>query len=183
MDKKKVFELFHEKVEELYHSRFTKALEGSGTTISGVKGQPVKAVRRGPDFEAIKAFAITYRNFSLDTDPISIRNLAKIYEELGDDDEIKQKFVEARRDFNKFLDSPSILKLNGVVWTNRKIVDTYIYGKVIHLEKVEEFNAWIRGSPLSELTYNEIVHTLGTAANFIYYFDSINKEYLDRISE
>lgn len=182
-DEIKVLQLFEKKAKELYDSRFTKSLSGSGVTVKWKKGEGfVPNLRKGPDYESIKAFAITFRNFSLDSDLISIRNIAKMYEKLGSNDSLKKEFMEARKEFNKFLDSYSFIVYNGGKLTYRKIINTYIYGDVIHLEKNDEFKQLIFISPMADLIFNDIVYILGIAANFIYYFNSINQKYLKKIA-
>ena len=173
-DKNKIFALYHRKTEELIDSRFSKCCKND-MIISVKRGQPFKAERSGPDLEAIKSFAITYRNFTLN-DSISIKNIAKMYEGLQDDNPIKKEFTETRNALNNYLDSPTIIKMYGKFITRDKLIDTYIYGQVIHLEKNEEFEQWINGIP--EIIYFEIVSTLTDLANFIIYIDTTNQELL-----
>ena len=180
-NKIKILHLFNEKVSELLESRFTKSLSGSGVKITAKKGGCAKSERAGPDFEAIKSFAITIRNFMLDRDHISIRNIAQIYEKLDETDELNTEFSETRSKFNIFLDSCSPHIYNNKTLTNRQILDIYIYGEVIHLNKRDEFKKWISTSPLKDLMYNEIVYILDNVAGHIYFFNSINEQYLKRI--
>jgi hypothetical protein len=44
--------------------------------------------------ESIKNFVITFRNFILNSDPISIRNMAKIYDVLSEGDDFKERFQD-----------------------------------------------------------------------------------------
>jgi hypothetical protein len=175
-DKNKIFALYRRKTEELIDSRFSKSLINNDVEINVKRGQPFKAERRGPDLEAIKSFAITYRNFSLN-DPISIKNIAKMYEELQDDNPIKKEFTEIRNTLKNYLDSPTMIKMYGKFITRDKLIDTYLYGQVIHLDKNEEFEQWI-GTPLGEIIYFEIVSTLTELANFIVYIDTTNQDLL-----
>jgi len=181
-DENKIITLYRKKAIELIESRFSKSIQNSGVTISGKLGQPVKAERRGPDLEAIKAFAITYRNFSLDSDPISIRNIAKMYDKLHKDNQVKKEFIKIREALNQFLNSATILNINGKIISRKDLIDTYIYGQIIHLKKNEEFEQWIKGTPLGEIVYNEIVYTLSNLANFIIFIDTSNQDLLKEIS-
>ncbi len=176
-DKNRIIALYRKKAMELIDSRFSKCLKNSGVTIHAKLGQTVKAERRGPDLEAIKSFAITYRNFSLN-DPISIKNIAKMYEPLPEDDPIKKEFTEVREALINFLDSPTSIQINGKSITRKNLIDTYLYGQVIHLEKNEEFEQWINGTPKGEIVYNEIVSTLTNLANFIVFIDTTNQDLL-----
>lgn len=179
MAPKEIFDLFKEKAKELFQSKFTQNLPGSGVKIKWAKGKGFTPnLRTGPDYEAIKNFVITFRNFILDGDKISIREIAKIYDSLPAKDNLKEKFQDARDRFNSFLDTPTIVRHNGEVLTNRRIIDTYIYGDVIHLEKHDEFKRLISMGPMKDIIFNEIVYALSTCGDFIYYFNNLNKEYI-----
>ena len=179
MDITETFHLFDEKAQELYKSNFSQNLSGSGVTIKWEKGKGFTPnLRRGPDYEAIKNFVVTFRNFILDSDPISIRNIATIYEKLSNGNDLKDRFIDARKKFNEYLDTSTIIEYNREKLTNRKLIDTYIYGDVIHLKKHDEFKNWISMGPMKDLIFNEIVYILGTCGNFIYYFNELNREYL-----
>lgn len=179
MDNKKLFDLFDEKAEELFKSNFSQNLSGSGVTIRWDKGKGFTPnLRTGPDYESIKNFVITFRNFILNSDPISIGNIAKVYDLLPNGNDFKDRFQDARKKLNDFLDTKTIINYNGDLLTNRKLIDTYIYGDVIHLEKHDEFKRWISLGPMKDIIFNEIVYILGSCGNFIYYFNNLNKEFL-----
>lgn len=179
MSEKEIFELFDEKAQELFKSNFSQNLAGSGVTIQFNKDKGFAPnLRKGPDYESIKSFVITFRNFILDSDPISIRNIAKIYDALPDGNDFKERFQNTRKKFNEYMDSLTIIEYNGDKLSNRKLIDTYIYGDVIHLKKHDEFKNWISINPMKDVIYNEIVRVLGICRKYIYVFNEINKEYL-----
>lgn len=183
MEYNKIFELFEEKTQELLCSRFTKNLKDSGLNINWQKGSNIKHKRRGPDYEAIKNFVVTFRNFILDSDLISIRNIAKIYNILpNSSNDLIYRFKDARIKFNDYLDSSASFMINHEKITNRKLIDTYIYGDVIHLEKNDKFKKWISMAPMKDFIFNEIVVILSNCLNFICYFNNLNKEYLLKVS-
>ena len=101
----------------------------------------------------------------------------------GSDDngnDLKDRFQDARNKFNDFLDTLTIITCNGEKLSNRKLIDTYIYGDVIHLEKHDEFKKWISMQPMKDIIFNEIVNILGNCGNFIYYFNNLNKEHISK---
>ena len=178
MDNKKLFELFDEITQKLLKSNFNQNLSGFGVTIRGDKGGGfAQNCRKGPDYESIQNFVTTFRTFILDSDPISIRNISKIYDALPDSDDLKDRFQDAREKFNDFLDTSTFIRNSGENLSNRKIIDTYIYGEVLHLNKHDEFKRWISIGPMKDITYNQIVYILSTCGNFICYFNTLNKEY------
>ena len=182
MSEADIINSFNSKTKELVESRFAKSIQNSGINISGTKGQPIKAVRNGPDLEDIKSVAVTYRLFTLDGDGISIREIAKLYEKLYEKDDLRVEFNKIREALNNFLNTNSIIEFGGKALTNGKIIDRYLYGHLIHLNKKVEFESWIHSSPLNELVYNEIVNALAHLINFIVFIDSVNQEYIKRIS-
>lgn len=180
---KKTFVLFDKKARELYESNFSKQLKNSGITISGEIDKTVKVERRGPDLESIKSFVITYRNFILDTDPISIRNIAKFYEQVPQNHEGRKAFTKVRTHFNEFLDHTSMIVYNGTKLTYKEVIETYLYGDVIHLRRHDEFAEKTDDYLKKEILFNEIVFILGKAANFIYHFNAINKKLLQDLEK
>ena len=179
MSIRKVFTLFEEKLIELFQSNFSQNLAGSSVTIKWETGQGFESnLRRGPDYEAIKNFVTTFRNFILDTDSISIRNIAKIYDQLPDGNDLKERFNDARTNFNNFLDAPIFIEYNSGRLTGRKIIELYIYGDVIHLNKYDEFKALKSLGPMNDVVFYEIVNLLGKCGEFIRFFNGLNQEYL-----
>lgn len=184
MNNKKLFKLFNEKAKELFESNFRLNLPESGVSIRFNKGKGFTPnLRKGPDYESIKNFVITLRNFTLNSDPISISNIAKIYNMLPNNDDFKDRFQNTRKKFNDYLDALTIIEYNGERLSNRKLIDTYIYGDVIHLEKYDEFKRWISIRPMKDIIFNEIVCILGICGNYIYYFNNLNKEYSSTYSK
>lgn len=114
------FNLFEKKAIELLQSKFSQNLSETKVKIRWEKGKGFTNLRTGPDYESIKNFVITFRNFILDGDGISIREIAKIYEDLPEKDSLKDRFREAREKFNDFLDKPTIIKYRGEVLVNKK---------------------------------------------------------------
>lgn len=180
MDEKEIIEMFKEKAEELANSRFSSSLEGSGVTVRfDEKG--IGYERKGPDYEAVKSFGITMRNFMLDSDPISIANMNVVYSKLDESNELKAKFMEAREKFNEFLDSNSIFEVDGKRLTNREVIEIYTYGDNIHLNRRREFKKMVSTGHTKEMMFNELVYVFGNAANFVYYFDALNREYVSAL--
>jgi hypothetical protein len=74
-------ELYNEQAEVLLGSRFAAVMFGqmTGMTLSWEEGGPLQATVKGPDDEAVRAFALTFRMFFRDGDGISFREMAEIY--------------------------------------------------------------------------------------------------------
>jgi len=182
MEHKKIVELFDEKTSELLNSSFYNNLDDSGIKIKWKQGKDLKHQRRGPNYEEIKNFVITFRNFTLDSDVISIRNISNLYDSLPSGNDIKYRFEDARIKFNEYLDSSTVVVFNHIKISNRELINTYIYGDVIHLNKNDEFKRWISSNPIKDVVFNEIVIVLSNCLRFISFFNNLNKEYLTKYS-
>lgn len=137
----KELELFNSKVDELGESSFFKTLTeaDTGVTLKGER-QPdgsfaMSTVLRGAAEESIKAFVLTIRFFIQDNESISLRNIANLYQQPEVDAKQRADFQTVRTQINAMLDSPNWMNLNfnGSNPTNREIFETYIYGKLAHL--------------------------------------------------
>ena len=181
----KYLKLFEKKTKELSDSDFSKQLPGSKVKLKiSQNGDNVNGMiqRWGPSSEAIKSFAVTFRNFILDEE-ISIQNIAAVYDQLENDNDLKKEFIEIRNYFNVFLDSPSIFILQSKRLTRKQLLETYYYGDLIHFNKIDEFETW-NGIPVSkELVINELVSILASGAKYIYHFNDINTRYIESIKE
>lgn len=180
-DIKEIFDLFERQVQELCDSNFNKALPKSKFTFNAIAGRSNKLNESGPDYESIKSFVLTFRQFILD-EPISIKNIAKAYEELPEDDSLRKEFSETRIKFNEFLDSNPPLIMDNQRTTNHELLDMFLYGSFFHLNKRKDFEKWVGGGFPGELVYHELIYILGKALKFIVYFASINQKYLSRES-
>ncbi len=176
MDPAKRIELFDKKVNELIGSRFSRNLLGSSFKFKWEKDKGfATSMRTGPDYEAIKCFVITFRNFILDGDNISMREMSDMYQELKNDS-LNRKFKEIRSRLNNFLNSNTIIRFNQEFIKKRDLIDNYIYGDVIHLEKHDKFYKWISLQPMNDLIFNEIVFVLGHCLSFLLEVNVLNKE-------
>ena len=63
--------------------------------------------------------------------------------------------------------------------TYRKLVDTYIYGDVIHYNKRDNFKQWVDANFKKDIIYTEIVDALNSTLKYIRFFNQLNQEYAD----
>jgi len=156
-------ELFNEKADRLLNSAFVHALASVDTeaTIRGRRLEngsfEISSGLRGPSSEAVDAFVLTFRFFIQDNETTSLRNVATIYDEIGDDDGFLSRFNSARDAINQFLDSPNLTNItfNNSTPTNRDVMMIFIYGGLAHAnrEKRQLFKAWM-DFPLSNVLFN-----------------------------
>jgi len=134
--------LFNEKAEKLERLSFIETISkySSGFSIKINKREDglydLIQERRGPLEEAIDAFVLTIRFFIQDNEATSFRNLARLYECAPVDKEIKNDFINVRRQLNEYLDSNSgmAITVNEETLNHRKILDIVIYGGLSHAD-------------------------------------------------
>ena len=179
-------ELFNEKADKLLNSAFVHAL-ASGETEATIRGRrqengsfEISPELRGPSSEAVDAFILTFRFFIQDNETTSLRNIARIYDEIGEDDEFLSRFNSARDVINQFLDSPNCTNMtfNNSTPTNRDVMMIFIYGGLAHAspEKYQLFKAWME-FPLSNVLFNHcFISVLGQVLRAISFIKNLNEE-------
>ena len=179
-------ELFNEKADKLLNSAFVRALASGKTeaTISGHRQDngsfEISSELRGPSPEAVEAFVLTFRFFIQNNETTSLRNIATIYEEIGDDDEFLSRFNSARNAINQFLDSPNCTNItfHNSTPTNRDVMGTFIYGGLAHAnpEKYQLFKAWMDFPPANVLFHLCFTNVLGKVLHAISFVKKLNEE-------
>jgi hypothetical protein len=126
-------EYFNEQVGRLAALSFTKYLtEHSISTPNLLEGQDFSIDSAEPNLEATEAFVLTLRFFVQDNEPISIRNIARLYESLPVSDEIKALVQEVRSNLLHRLESFTPLALEGQRLRYSEIFDTLLNGWLAH---------------------------------------------------
>ena len=120
--------LFNEKSDKLKRCSFTRLVfdHESGVSFSAKIDEEIKIERKGPDEEAIDAFALTFRFFIQDNEKSSFRNLDRLYNDLPIPQLQKNLFINARNKLNSYLDSLSLFKINNAPLSNRHILDIFM---------------------------------------------------------
>jgi hypothetical protein len=183
--------LFNEKADKLLKSAFVEALASGQTeaTISGHRQEngsfEISSKLRGPSPEAVEAFVLTFRFFIQDNETTSLRNIATIYEEIGDDDGFLSRFNSARNAINQFLDSPNYVNVtfHNQTPTNRDVMETFIYGGLAHAnpEKHQWFKAWM-GFPLANVLFSLCFSSvLGQVLRAISFIQNLNEELIPKL--
>lgn len=158
--------LFNEKADKLFFSKFWKTFlrDGTGIDMMNLRDENLSVTRIGPDQEEIEVFVLTLRFFIQDNEISSFRNLAKVYEKLPISIDIKQKFLNARNALNSYLDSsfPFKVTLYGETYTNRRILDVFVYGGLAHAipEKKKLFDKWMENGLDRQTLTNAFVDIL-----------------------
>lgn len=171
-------ELFNEQAEILLHSRFAQTMFGSvtGITFSWEEGRPLEAKVTGPDAEAVRAFALTFRMFFRDGDGISFREMAALYEDASIPAALRNDYRWARKSINDFLDGPTAYEVNHERITRRRLVEVFMYGGLAHMNpgKRKDFELWRSNPVMFALMQNEFAVTLAEFFNHIRLVREVN---------
>lgn len=179
--------LFNDKAEKLNGLSFTKEVttKKHGVKLSFKEDGSVSVKRRGPGGEAMDAFVLTLRFFIQDNEKSSLRNLAKIYENLPILDQKKDIFRRFRKMLNNFLDSKSFYSTRGINCTNRQIMNIFIYGGLAHANKKKKkiYGEWMSDSGSEPLTTNEFVNILQFIWACIISIKRINEAVIEELEQ
>lgn len=128
-----VLEIFIETVDELQLSEFAKQIK-KGVRVGLLAGQGVIISQcAGPEREAVKAFLLTLRFFRQNNEVTSLRNMAQLIDDLNVNQDLKDEFHASRNNFNKFLDDPLHVPVQGVgADTKRDVFESFLYGIYAH---------------------------------------------------
>jgi hypothetical protein len=145
VESSRILRLFNEKAAKLEKLRFTQGIlnANSGVTITANQ-QATEIKRYGPDEESIDAFVLTIRFFVQDNEKISLRNLEQLYHGLAINSTLQEQIVAARTQLNQFLNSQTIVTMNGETLTFRGVFEVFMWGGLAHAnpEKKVAYDSW-----------------------------------------
>ena len=146
-DVRRTLKLFNEKAEKLNSLQFIAALrEGKGSYKIAMRvGQPLQVTGEFASVDEVDAFVLTLRLFIQDNEPISIRRVTALYEEIPELSELLSRVQGIRDKLNRYLDAPSAIVWQREPVTRRRILDVFLYGGLAHTHqgKTEEFARWM----------------------------------------
>lgn len=181
--------LFNEKAAKLESCSFTQKAFNQETGISTLiknEEQPLCRIeRRGPDDEAIDAFILTFRFFIQNNEKSSFGNMALTYEKLFISEENKLKFKEAYNYINDMLDSKSVFNVDGIILTNRHILETFIYGGLSHAneDKKKEYDLWMLNPFTNQHLTNEFAYILANILKVIFFVRDLNNGIVEELKK
>jgi hypothetical protein len=189
MDKTEVIsilKLFNEKVDKLIKSRFVNHIQenkGMKVSIRSSIGEKVNISHNLPDQDAIDAFVLTIRFFIQDNESTSLRNMAKLYDDITVSSSIKDDFNWVRNKLNSELNKKSMFNLQHKQLSRGEIFDTFIYGGLAHAnkEKKEDFDKWMSVEPLAAFVVAEFNNVLIYFLDCIAYVRKVNLRALEEL--
>lgn len=182
---RQVLERIIEKADKLANSRFVQQLKEDGNKI--VFKKDITEIYR-PDDEAIDAFILTYRFFTMDNEKTSFRSIAKNIDSMDVSQKWKDSFTSARTNLNLYLDTMyGIFVIHGIEnkISNRDLVDIFLYGGLAHANQpkmVERFEL-LRNTPMFDLLQIIFIGVLGNVLQYIKYIAHISKLELENASK
>ncbi len=146
---RRALQLYIQRADELEQGGFVKYVREKrpiGINITGQEDGTSVIDAIGPDNEATKAMIATFRPF-LQQRPISFRSIASLCDDPDLSPDWKAQITSIRTEVNSYLDSaPAIISAPGEPMpTRRTILDTFIYGDILHIDddkKREIYERW-----------------------------------------
>ncbi len=174
---RRVLELFVEKANKLRASRFTKIIQTRPTlsvrVLVGVPFPEGMEVDWGElTAEDVDAAMLTLRFFFQKSEPISFRALERLLDDQGLSDDWKQKYQEARKSVNEYLDSTGDGMIFGEVSTKREIFETFLNGDLAHTNNRrnrQTFEMWRELGFVFQFLWAEFINIVIHLLNNIYY--------------
>lgn len=180
----RILQLFNEKAEKLQRSSFTKYVETETIGFTVVpRGAVVDVYAVGPDPEVVEAFVLTLRFFVQDNEPTSFRNMGALYEELPIGKDLIRQFQEGRTAINSFLDRGSHMTVNGKAFSNREILEVFLWGGLAHANPTKKatFDGWLADGHLYPLMQMSFHDTLVELLRFVFWVREHNSLALDSL--
>jgi hypothetical protein len=127
-------DLFAEKADRLAElSLAQEILKSYRASVRWVRGEPWTSEYSGPAGEAVDAYMLTLRMLIQDNEPISLRNMRRLYREARIPAPLADQFDEACAELNAFLDADTNLAIEeGRQLTYRDIFEVFVYGSLAH---------------------------------------------------
>jgi hypothetical protein len=126
-------EWFIEKVQELNRSALIRKGFKSGFTLRWRQASGLNIDFRQPSDEDLRGFLITFRQFWMNDEPIQMRKIYNLLQQVVTDAELKQNLVEARTEWTQTLSQgPIKLKLDSKVLSPDDVADLWINGWYFH---------------------------------------------------
>jgi len=132
---KEEIEIFIEKAEELSRSRYLKQLPKKLTfNISWNKENGGTSEINTPDWDTLKSFAVTFRLFYFNGEPIYLLKVIDYAKSQIIDKEVLRNIINIEALWNNTLSkSPIPFKLNNNLVTPREITNLFIYNDITHI--------------------------------------------------
>jgi hypothetical protein len=144
-------EYFNRKADELSSNSFVRSVRDTGHILVSIGGG---AARSFPKGEPVRAFVLTFRFFIQNNEPISLHNMAELYESLNIDPDYKAQFREIRAAINQYLDTQDI-SYGGRDFTRGDVMRIFIYGALAHSTREAEYAPWAENdSVLAHFDYS-----------------------------
>ncbi len=171
-------ELFNEKAAKLERSRLFRRMRRAGVSfqVRFGQGQKTRAWHNAPKGESVDAFVLTYRWFVQDRDGISLRSIAKLFQQLPVSRELRKDVAAARRGIRQYLSRRTRITINDHTPTRGEVCETFLYGDLSHANagKRATFENWKVGPVTFMMLDAEFVRTLARVASIILFIRDTN---------
>lgn len=124
---------FNEEAREILNLSFKDQLKDSGVTFKWSRDDGImRREFRGPNDEAIKAMCNDLRKFIQPNDSLKIEKLIPFYQSKFVSSKLIKMFAEEMSGINVFLKQSSGHNVNGHDYSNKEVLEIFLYGKFSH---------------------------------------------------
>lgn len=139
-----------------------------------------------PDYNKndLDAFILSFRLFVQDNEPISLRNIHRLYEASSVPQDLKDAVTKACATLNSFLNSPMIMQWPDSAKTYREHFDIVLYGELAHMKvaKAELFQKWTSDGFISMNVWTLFLMVLQNILATISYIRVVNEKAIQRLT-
>ena len=180
-------EYFEEKAAHLQQlSAASQVMKRLGAVVEWKRGQGWDGVFVGPEGEPVEALVLTLRFFIIDNEPVSLRNMRKLYSSLTLSADLVARFQEQCEELNGFLDTDTNISIEETKkLTYRDVFLLFLYGFLAHgndSAKRRAFRDLREGVffPFLQMYFAETIRGFVIAINVL---RKINQEALDELRD
>ena len=133
-------QMFNEQAAYLETSPFLNSIrEKDGFSLAWRHNEGTTLTVDAPEDVATRAFFATFRLFFLQSDMIQIEQMFEMYRSLPLDEDLRRDHAGALAEYRQFMETLSPYNYNGKQYTNGGLLELFMYGHYVHLNRYDEF--------------------------------------------
>lgn len=175
-------ESFQAEVQRLYRHRFIKDV-GKARCRYSWRIAPKNVVRNvvRPSETLVSGYAAQIRGFMTNDDEWSLSRMPNAYRNVGASRFQERKLKEYRKKINQWLKRSCGFARHDTTYSNHDILDIYIYGRVLHLTRKEEFASIMNDDISGDIYMHKVCSCLITYSGCLGAVHNLNQMVISRV--
>ena len=130
------FQLYKSKVDELENCKLIKAGFSASVQLDFDRARGIQWSLREPEEDDLRSYLLTFRQFTLDHEPVFLSKIFNLCEKYISDDFLKENLRAARQDWKRIQkDLGMTLVLGGQEFTPEHVMDLWVNGFYFHSDE------------------------------------------------